>query len=602
MKKYRLIDKLKYHLDTEMSKGTISIIMLLSGAVVFVVCLATVLILLFKLRDGVFSAFWDSLATIVNAWMPSSDDGTIGYVILNTITAVVGLLFTSILIGVISSGIEEKLETLRKGNSIVLEDGHTVILGYNFGEHGLLNQLILSAEKERKCIVILTDLEKPELEEELRNNVEIPKNVKVICRHGDITNVNDLRCCSIQNAEVIIVNALDDNRRIKAILAVSKLKKEFSSFDARLISCVTDEKHLLPRNKTLNKKMTIMKTDDFMAKVIAHTSTGPGISTAFKELLNFEDNELYFEKDQRLSGKTVLEATSCLDKATLAGIIRNGKLVLNPAEGTVLNEDDTMILFERSKGSYRINEVNLKNVGSRNYTIEKPKDKGRLTVFGYNKILPTIIDELNSDIKTIRLVNEKNTESDSIISRNPQFEFRMDAFDNDRELEKIAKDSDHIIILSDREMDKDDADTDNIILLLKLMDIKERYDCRYNIVAELRTENSYNVAPKNSGIDYVVGSNIASLILAQMTGDPRLEEVFDELLSKKGNELYSKPIESFNINTEHDFSFNALKQIALSYKYTLFGYIHNDETVLNPDSSQRIQLKEGDRLIVLGKD
>ena len=103
-----------------------------------------------------------------------------------------------------------------------------------------------------------------------------------------------------------------------------------------------------------------MKTDDFMAKVIAHTSTGPGISTAFKELLNFEDNELYFEKDQRLSGKTVLEATSCLDKATLAGIIRNGKLVLNPEEGIVLNEDDTMILFERSKGSYRINEVNLK--------------------------------------------------------------------------------------------------------------------------------------------------------------------------------------------------------------------------------------------------
>ena len=37
-----------------------------------------------------------------------------------------------------------------------------------------------------------------------------------------------------------------------------------------------------------------------------------------------------------------------------------------------------------------------------------------------------LIDELNSDIKTIRLVNEKNTESNSIISRNPQFEFRME--------------------------------------------------------------------------------------------------------------------------------------------------------------------------------
>ena len=138
MKDYSIKDKLNYWLDKQMSKGTVSMIRLLSFAVVFVVLLVTLLFLILKLGDDFVSTFWDSLANIINAWMPSSDDGHIGYIVLNTITAVVGLLFTSILIGVVSSAIEEKLQELRNGNSIVLEKDHTVILGYNTGEHDLL--------------------------------------------------------------------------------------------------------------------------------------------------------------------------------------------------------------------------------------------------------------------------------------------------------------------------------------------------------------------------------------------------------------------------------------------------------------------------------
>ena len=138
MSEYKIKDKFSYWLDSKMSKGTISIIRLLTFAVAFVVIFVSMMILLFNLRDSIFSAFWDSLATIINAEMPSSEDGVLGYIILNTITAVVGLFFTSTLIGVISSAIEEKLGELRKGNSNVLEKDHIVVLGYNNGEHGLL--------------------------------------------------------------------------------------------------------------------------------------------------------------------------------------------------------------------------------------------------------------------------------------------------------------------------------------------------------------------------------------------------------------------------------------------------------------------------------
>ncbi|MBQ1307732.1 MAG: hypothetical protein IIY56_06230, partial [Erysipelotrichaceae bacterium] len=361
MNDYKLSDKLKYWLDKQLSKGTASIIKLLSICVISIVIFVSVVIVLFKLRDGFLEAFWDSLATIVNAWMPSSEDGEAGYIVLNTITAIVGLFFTSILIGVISSGIEAKLDSIRNGNSIVIEKDHTVILGYTLGEHGLLNQLIIATGDKKRCIVIYTDIEKSEIEQDLHNNVDIPKNIEVICRHGDITNINDLRYCSIDKARVIIINALNDNIRIKALLAVSMLKKEYPECNANIIACVSDEQHLLPRNKTDNNNIIMLKTDDIMAKMIAHTATEPGLSVAFKELLNFEGNELYFEKDERFYGKSVFELAIYIDKATLMGVKHNDRIVLNPDRDMVVQEGDEVLLFEEDERTYEIRDIDLKN-------------------------------------------------------------------------------------------------------------------------------------------------------------------------------------------------------------------------------------------------
>ncbi|MBR4462491.1 MAG: hypothetical protein IKS51_07940 [Erysipelotrichaceae bacterium] len=601
MKDYRLIDKIKYWLDKQMSKGTVSIIRLMSLAVLSVVVFVSVLIVLFKLRDGFFSAFWDSLATIVNAWMPSSEDGQVGFILLNTLTAIIGLFFTSILIGVISSGIEEKLENLRNGNSIVLEKDHTVILGYNLGEHGLLKQLILANENRKRCIVIFTDITKSELEQDLQDNIDIPKNIEVICRHGDITNVNDLKCCSIEKARIVIVNALNDNRRIKAILAVSKLKKMHPECDALLIACVTNEHYLLPQGKIDKKNIIMLKTDDIMAKMIARTSTEPGLSIAFKELLNFEGNELYFERDDRFPGKSVLELAGFIDDATLVGIERNGKTILNPKRDVIVKEEDELLLFETSKGSYSVNEVGMKNVSDREVGVIEKSTKGHLYIFGSNILLKTIIDELPPDVEDITIFS-KDADPEELAGGRYPFKIKADKRDYANRLPQIASSASHIIILADREIDKEDSDIDNILLLLKLMDIKERNGYLYNIAVELNMASSYNVSVKNDKIDYIVASDIASLVLAQMSENTKLESVFEELLSKKGNELYSKPIRQFNLSDAHDYSYGGLKQIVLSYGYTLLGYCHENEMNLNLKLEDRVELSDSDSLIVLGKE
>ena len=330
MNKKSLKNKLKYWLDKRMSKGTVSIIKIMVLTVLFVVLVVAFVTFRLHLRDGYFSAFWDALATAINAWVPSSEDGETGYVILNTVTALFGLIFTSVLFGVVGNLIEEKVNDLRKGGSVVLEKNHTVILGYNLGEHGLLRQLIEATGAAHRCIVICTDIEKPELEDNLKNEVHIPSNIEVICRNGDITRINDLRCCSIEDAKVVIINAIDDNRRVKALLAVNALKKEYPGCNTKVISCVSDRKRLLPKNMLTENNTVMVQTNSIMAKLIAHSVFDPGLSTVYKEILNFNGDEFYYEKSSKFTGKTIGELTLSLDNAIITGIRHNGRNKLNP--------------------------------------------------------------------------------------------------------------------------------------------------------------------------------------------------------------------------------------------------------------------------------
>lgn len=113
----------------------------------------------------------DSIATLINACLPSFSDGSIGYIILMSIAAIAGVLFTSVLISIITSAIEEKIDNLKKGNSLVLEKNHIVVLGFYLGEYTLLRQLILASAGKPTCVVVAEYME-----EYIMDNLDIPKN------------------------------------------------------------------------------------------------------------------------------------------------------------------------------------------------------------------------------------------------------------------------------------------------------------------------------------------------------------------------------------------------------------------------------------------
>src|SRR5512136_2820034 len=78
-----------------------------------------------------------------------------------------GVFVISTLIGVLTAGVEGKLEELRKGRSRVIESGHTAILGWSEQIFTIISELAVANENQpRSCLVILADRDKVEMEEE----------------------------------------------------------------------------------------------------------------------------------------------------------------------------------------------------------------------------------------------------------------------------------------------------------------------------------------------------------------------------------------------------------------------------------------------------
>ena len=97
------------------------------------------------------------------------DQGKLPFVFAMLFTTFAGLFVVSALIGIINTGIEGKLTTLRKGRSRVIEENHTVILGWSQQVFTVVAELV-DRQREparRRGSSILADRDKVEMEDEI---------------------------------------------------------------------------------------------------------------------------------------------------------------------------------------------------------------------------------------------------------------------------------------------------------------------------------------------------------------------------------------------------------------------------------------------------
>ena len=139
-----------------------------------------------------------------------------------------GMLVFALMVGLVSDAISEKVDSLKKGKSEVIESNHTLVLGWSDKLGSLLKQLAVANESlGGGVVVVLAERCKQEMESEVAKLEFDLRGTSVICRSGSPLVIADLKKVSVNKARAIIVLAevqnadQSDARALRIVLSLT---------------------------------------------------------------------------------------------------------------------------------------------------------------------------------------------------------------------------------------------------------------------------------------------------------------------------------------------------------------------------------------------
>ena len=611
-----LKERLQYRFDNHMASGSLGLIrILLVATILVIVIIAALIIALGFSEDGdAGGVLWETMSTVINAWMPSYGDGSIGYLILMAIAALAGLLVTSVLIGIFSTAIEEKITSLKNGNSAIIEEDHIVLLGYVNGEFMLIKQLVDASADDRRCVVIAGSAERSEMEEAIRDNVEVPKNVRLVCRSIDVYDPASLKKCCIERAQAVIINPMNDVDTVKAILAVSSILGSDTDKKVRVYSVVSRARYLLPDAFNKEHNVTQLLANRILSKVIAHSCTQPGISLTLMEFLDYDGCNLYEVDLKEAAGLTFESLMERLSGGVPMGYFRDGAYRIDPDRESILADGEKLLVFtDDPEGLSLADEADVPlKLSDASLSGKTQQD---ILILGVNEEITTVLEELPGNTGRIRIAGADEEAKEQILECVRQLregdhgsvsvEFVRDTVPKHPDsLAAIIEGAGHVVLLNDHEKEEDEADTENIMRLLNLRTIRRERGLCFSITAELRRELSQRLVDSGDSTDFVVASNMVSLFLSQLADRPDLESVFRELLSNEGCEIYLRSAAELSLAS--GITVREARKAVLRKGYVLLGVMDEEDgatvPVFNPPLDKVLTLDDNDRLIVIGEE
>lgn len=622
MQKYSLLEKLRYWFDNQMSKGLIALISLLGIATFLFIALISLFVILFELHpeEGKLDypeAFWASMLRTLDPGTMGQDRG-IGFRVAMLIVTLGGIILVASLISIISNSFNTKIENLRKGRSRVLESDHTVILGWSSKVVPIVHELcIANGTRKNASILILSERDKVEAEDELHHKVKHHGSTKLIVRSGDPMSLFDLDIANPRTARSIIILAPDDvddpdTVVIRTALAlINNPHRKIGKY--HIVGEIKDPGNLEAARLVGSDEADWVMSKDLISRITVQTSRQSGLSVVFTELLDFEGDEMYFTTQEELVGKTYFEAQLHFRTSSAIGIVTENEVLLNPPARRIILPEDQLIVIAEDDTTISLDKPGIPRPEMLRVQPAPENKPEKTLVLGYNKSLSLILPELDSYVSQGSQVKVVSSYSEEVATKFKNITVTHEVGDTTSRAQLEALDLssyDHIIVLAYNEiLSSQRADAKTLITLLHLRDIAKIQGTSLNIVSEMMDDKNRQLAEVTDADDFIVSDKLVSLMLAQVSENPRLTEVFESLFSNLGSEICLIPAELF-VSLDEPVDFYTVLLAAKERGETAFGYriqkeSHHSESaygvVMNPDKADLITFKQGDKVIVLAE-
>ena len=616
--------RFRYWFDNVMSKGTIALIGLLALVTVVFIAVIAAIVAIFGFGPtgdenmGFAEAMWGSLMRTLDSGTMGGDEGP-AFRVLMLIVTIGGVVVVASLIGVISGAFDSKVEDLRKGRSKVLEDDHTLILGWSDKVFPIISEIcVANVSRGKATIVVLADRDKVEMEDEIKAKIPKPGKTKIIVRSGDPMDLTDLDLSNPTGARSIILLAPEgtddpDSVVIKTALALTNNPRRRAS-DYHIVGEIQDPANLEAARLVGRHEANWVLAGDLISRVTVQTSRQSGLSVVYTELLDFDGDEIYFTAQPSLVGKTYYETQFAFAESAVFGIVKDGAVSINPPADTIYAEGDELIVIAEDDSTIRIAGDGVVVNGAIS-TLTLPVAAPEQTlILGYNAGIHTMLRELNdyvapgSSATVVADVEQPNFEEfDNLEVRFLRGDTTSRAILGQVPVVDFA----HIIVLAYKEtLDVQRADAKTLITLLHLREIADEAGLDPNVVSEMLDDRNRELAEVTKADDFIVSDKLISLMLSQMSENKQLNEVFNTLFSSEGSEIYLRPAELY-VTPGSDVDFYTVLEAARRRGETAIGYRIAEKQrssadqfgiKVNPRKATRLAFVPGDKIVVLAND
>ena len=618
--------KVRYRFDNTISRGTLPVIGYLAALTLALVVGAALILTITGTRatnantGGFAEGFWQSMLRVLDTGTIANDNGWFLRVVSLLVT-LFGISIAAVLIGLIASGIEQRIDKLRRGRSLVIETDHTLILGFSPRIYTIVSELCIANENRSKPrIVVLAPRDKEEIEIDLAARVTSTFNTRVICRNGDPASLGDLALANIGEARSIILLGSDEEDAdadvVKAVLASLH---SIGDRDVPIVAELTDAETATALREASAGRVHTVRAIDVIARITAQACRQSGLSAVCQDLLDFDGDEVYFASvPDELVGRTFGDSLLAYDTSSVIGLrSADGTVAVNPPMDRAIVQTDHVIAVSADDDTVIF--TGIVEALPTDVVLEPPTPSApeQLLIVGWNPLGPVILSELDQFVPHGSKVDVLVDPDLVPPSELPQLEYQRFSevrFEGERgDLDELTehvttREFDHVIILGYRSgLSPREADARTLLTLLLLRRALQRTNGvrPFRIVTELLDSSDVELARATGADDFVVSDALSSYMMTQLSENPELEAVFQDLFDADGSALGLKPA-AWYVPNDGRVPFSQIvaaarerDEVAIGYRVAQ-GPNGEPEVVMNPPKSSTVTLGARDRVVVIG--
>ncbi|TYJ44792.1 hypothetical protein E1A91_A02G008500v1 [Gossypium mustelinum] len=630
--KVSLNKQLEYRVDVLLSVHPYAKALALLVATLMLICLGG-LALFGVTDDSLADCLWLSWTYVADSGNHANSEG-MGPRLVSVSISFGGMLIFAMMLGLVSDAISEKLDSLRKGRSEVVEQNHTLILGWSDKLGSLLNQLVIANESlGGGIVVVMAERDKEEMELDIAKMEFDFRGTSVICRSGSPLILADLKKVSVSKARAIVVLADDGNadqsdaRALRTVLSLTGVKE---GLRGHIVVELSDLDNEVLVKLVGGELVETVVAHDVIGRLMIQCARQPGLAQIWEDILGFENCEFYIKRWPQLDGMQFEDVLISFPDAIPCGVkvaSRGGKIILNPEDSYVLQEGDEVLVIAEDDDTYAPGALPMVWRGSLAGDFIVPKLTEKILLCGWRRDMEDMIMVLDaflapgSELWMFNEVVESERERKLIdggldLSRlvNITLVHREGNAVIRRHLESLPLESfDSILILADESVEDSaiQADSRSLATLLLIRDIQakrlpyreamvtrgqrgsfsrgswigemQQASDRSVIISEILDPRTKNLLSMSKISDYVLSNELVSMALAMVAEDRQINDVLEELFAEEGNELHIRLAELY-LHEGEEMSFYEIILRARQKREIVIGYrLENAErAVINP--------------------